>query len=229
MAASMLPAPEIVGLIESLLKQDPPAVAMMWPHIVRRQFETVTDTISLLLQLRIEADMRPFVNLIRGRSINDLAAFIGALYGKQNGAEASSILEMIAQQCSLADACAIASSVKEMGIVDAGDHFLKIAAAQSPVSELVSEVRALRARHASGDAEILIDAAASTASPADMFTMITEFGYARKFRNHDTPRALDAFAALRSPDEIVELSKRLRARGYHYEADSMRRVTRPRY
>ena len=224
-AAATLQVTDVVSLIELLFRQDSSAIAAIWPALVRRPLEIVVDAIRLLMQRNLEVDLPSVINNICERSNEDLVAFIVAVHDRIRGADVGRMLGIAAKRRYLADAYLVASSLKARGIVNAGNRFLEIAVAESPMPEIVSTIRGLRAHRRAEDAEILLNTAVIIAPPADILTMIDEFGHVN-FRNHDTRRILEVFGVRRSPQEIRELETQLRTHGYPSEAYRMMKVVR---
>jgi hypothetical protein len=225
MAAAALEVTDLVSLMELLLRQDSSAISAIWPALVSRPIEIVVDAMRLLMQRNLKIDLRLVVTSICDRSNEDLVAFIVAVHSIIQGADVGRMLGMAAKRRSLADAYTIASSLKASGIVDAGNHFLSIAVAGSPMPEVVSVIRGFRANRRTGDAEILLDTAVIVASPADIFAMITEFGH-MNLRSHDTHRILQVFGVRRPPGDVKELETQLRTHGYPNEAYRLMKVVR---
>ena len=220
LTAATLPVNEIVSLIECLLKQDPPSIDLLWPNLAGQSLETVAGVVHLIAQRHVEVDVSRLVSLISRCWDDDVAAFICTFYRLGPGADADSMLRMVAQGRSLVEAYSLASSVRAMGMPAAGNRLLKLAVVNSSLKETIPFAGALRANYAAEDADIVLDAIAERASPADALTIIMELRSAARL-NPDARRVLSAFGTSRSQEDIAELEKQLRLHGCHNEADRL--------
>jgi hypothetical protein len=135
--------PDVVSLVELLLRQDSSALAAIWPALVRRPLEIVVDAMKFYAR-NLGVDLRSVINHFCERSNEDLVAFLVAVHGRIQGTDVGRMLRIAAKRHPLVEAYPVASSLKASGIVDAGNRFLEVSVAESPMPEVVSTMRGLR-------------------------------------------------------------------------------------